>query len=63
MVFSNRCGETERSKVVQLLFSDGTTQNVTLANDCNEAIYQLEQSVSSLNIPRSTSSLVSSRAS
>lgn len=40
MIYTNRCHQYERNKVVNLMFSDGSSRNVTLSDHC-----------SSVNIP------------
>jgi hypothetical protein len=41
LVYANRCNPLERAAVLQLDFSDGSSQNVTLSNDCNQNTYNL----------------------
>lgn len=50
MVYANRCGEFDRNKVVQLEFSDGTMQNVTVANHCDLEVIPLESSVTTSTV-------------
>ena len=45
MVYSNRCGEFDRNKVVQLEFSDGTRQNITVPNHCDAQVFELNSPV------------------
>lgn len=50
MVFSNRCNGNERSKVVQLTFSDGNSRNVTLSDHCSNTLFSLDPPITTSTV-------------
>ena len=50
MVYSNRCNENERNKVVQLIFSDGSSRNVTLSDHCSNTLIPLDPPVTTSSV-------------
>ena len=50
MVYSNLCGEFKQNKVVQLEFSDGTTQMVNVSNHCDAEVVELDAPVTTSTV-------------